>query len=190
MDQHFIPLAVSTHLPQVIVNTVCNFVIPFSSMGFYYSRVLKALHTNLHFCHKMKVPSSFQSKYVRTKRDREINSAWTILIIMIAFVLCWVPFLIQFVLIIAHNFNMDDQMQLYFVTFANMFYFLGCGINPLIYIFRCARFKNESKRLIFVFLKQIVCCESKLREIISAKGIEPAESKMPQRDLNDNSFPG
>ena len=155
---------------QVVVNTVLNFIIPFASMGYYYSKVLTALHANLNFCFKMKVPSSFQAKYVRTKRDREINSAWTILIIMVAFVLCWVPFLIQFAMIIAHNFNMEDQMQLYFVTFANIFYFLGCGINPLIYIFRCARFKKESKRLIFVFLEKIVCCESKLRKMISAQG--------------------
>lgn len=156
----------------MVVNTVLNFVIPFSSMGFYYSKVLKALHANLHFCYKMKVPSSFQSKYVRTKRDREINSAWTILIIMVAFVLCWIPFLIQFAMIVVHNFNMGDQMQLYFVTFANIFYFLGCGINPLIYIFRCTRFKKESKRLIFVFLEMVVCCKSKLRDAISARGIE------------------
>lgn len=139
-------------------------------MGYYYSKVLKALHANLHFCHLMKVPSSFQSKYVRTKRDREINSAWTVLIILVVFVGCWIPFLVQFLLIIIHNFEMGDQLQLYFVTVANMCYFLGCGVNPLVYIFRCARFKRESTRLVFIMLNKILCCDSKLKRSILARG--------------------
>ncbi|XP_063695409.1 5-hydroxytryptamine receptor 7-like [Bolinopsis microptera] len=89
---------------EVVVNTVLNFVIPFASMGYYYSKVLTALHANLHFCFKMKVPSSFQAK-----------------------------------------------------------------------------FKKESKRLIFVFLEKIVCCESKLRKMIAAQA-DPTRKKMTPND--------
>ena len=92
------------------------------------------------------------------------------MIILVAFVLCWVPFLVQFVLVLSHGFDMDDRMQLYFVTFANMFYFLGCGINPLVYISRCARFRDESLRLLCLLGKTLVCCEGELREKLAVRG--------------------
>ena len=139
------------------MNTALNFAIPFSFMGFYYTKVLKSLHSNRQFCLKSKLPSSFRSKHIRTKRDKEINVSWTILIVLVGFVLCWVPFLVQFILVIVHNYAMGDQMQLYFVTVANMFYFLGCGINPLILIFRCAKFKHESTRIIVALLNRSPC---------------------------------
>ena len=75
-----------------------------------------------------------------------------------------------------HNFDMDDVLQLYFVTFANVFYFLGCGINPLIYIFRCARFKNEATRLVYSLLSYIVCCKGDLRTTIMERGRHFSES--------------
>ena len=127
-------------------------------MAFYYSKVLKALHANLIFCKLMRVPSSFCGKYLRTKRDRELNSAWTVLIILIVFVVCWMPFHFQWIYLVSSNFRISDIAQLYLVTIANLFYFVGCCANPLICIFRCTRFRKECKRIVLLLLKHVSCC--------------------------------
>ena len=123
----------------LFIRTFLNALIPLLVILYCFYNILKAVRT-----HRRKVGPAVVSNWRKITIDAYSRSAYTSILVLVSFLICFIPFIVAYTLLIAQIEVPETAMTIF-----KFMYWSNAAIKPVLYITRSPQWLKKVRRLLF-----------------------------------------